>query len=201
MLTRLGPPFAILLLAGPIVAGLAGTVLPAFGYFPALGGSSFSLAPFAAVLAEPGIWMSVAISLGTGLAATAISLGAVMLFVAGWSGTRIFARIQHLVSPLLSVPHAAVAFGLAFLIAPSGMLARLVSPMLTGWHQPPDVLIVHDPAGLTMTAGLIVKEIPFLLLIALADLPQTDPARRGALAASLGYGPVAGLRHGTWPPL
>ncbi|MBU2148944.1 MAG: ABC transporter permease subunit [Alphaproteobacteria bacterium] len=201
MLTRLGPPFAILLLAGPIVAGLAGTVLPALGYFPALGGFSLSLAPFAAVLAEPGIWMSVAVSLGTGLAATAISLGAVMLFVAGWSGTRIFARIQHLVSPLLSVPHAAVAFALAFLIAPSGMLARLVSPVLTGWHQPPDVLIVHDPAGLTMTAGLIVKEIPFLLLIALAALPQTDPARTRALAASLGYGQVAGFLHGTWPPL
>ncbi len=201
MLTRLGPPLAILLLAGPIVAGLAGTVLPALGYFPTLGGFSFSLAPFAAVLAEPGIAMSVAISLGTGLAATAISLGAVMLFVAGWSGTRIFARIQHLISPLLSVPHAAVAFGLAFLIAPSGMLARIVSPTLTGWDQPPDVLIVHDPAGLTMTAGLIVKEIPFLLLIALAALPQTNPVRTRALAASLGYGQVAGFLHGTWPPL
>ena len=201
MLTRLGPPLAMLLLSGPIVAGLAGTVLPAFGYFPPLGGLSISLAPFVAVFAEPGIWMSVAISLGTGLAATAISLGAVMLFVAGWSGTRIFARVQHLVSPLLSVPHAAVAFGLAFLIAPSGMLARLVSPWLTGWQQPPDVLIVHDPAGLAMTAGLVVKEIPFLLLIALAALPQTDPARTRALAASLGYGPVAGFLHGTWPPL
>ncbi len=201
MLTRLGPPLAIGLLAGPIIAGLAGTILPAFGYFPALGGFTFNLVPFAAVLAEPGIWMSVAISIGTGLAAAAISLAAVMLFVAGWSGTRTFARIQHLVSPLLSVPHAAVAFGLAFLIAPSGMLTRLVSPVLTGWQQPPDVLIVHDAAGIAMTAGLIVKEIPFLLLIALAALPQTDPARTRALTASLGYGPVAGFLHGTWPPL
>jgi putative thiamine transport system permease protein len=201
MLTRLGPPLAIFLLAGPIVAGLAGTILPAFGYLPALGGRGFTLGPLASLLGSPGIWTSVALSLGVGLATTAVSLLTVMLFVAGWSGSRTFARIQHLVSPLLSVPHAAVAFGLAFLIAPSGMLARIISPGLTGWAQPPNLLIVHDAAGLSMTAGLIVKEIPFLLLIALAALPQTDAARTRALAASLGYGAVAGFVHGTWPPL
>jgi putative thiamine transport system permease protein len=201
MLTRLGPPLAILLLAGPVVAGLAGTLLPAFGYLPALGGTALTLGPAAALFAQPGIWMSVALSLAIGLATTAVSLAIVMLFVAGWAGTKSFSRIQHLVSPLLSVPHAAAAFGLAFLIAPSGMVARLISPELTGWLQPPDLLIVNDPMGLSMTAGLIVKEIPFLLLIALAALPQTDLMRTRALAASLGYGPVAGFLHGVWPPL
>ena len=125
MLTRLGPPLAIFLLAGPIVAGLAGTILPAFGYLPALGGTALTLAPIAELFAQPGIRMSVALSLGVGLATTAVSLAIVMLFVAGWSGTKIFSRVQHLVSPLLSVPHAAAAFGLAFLIAPSGMIARI----------------------------------------------------------------------------
>ena len=201
MLIRLGPPLAIFLLAGPIVAGLAGTILPAFGYLPALGGTAPTLAPIAELFAQPGIRMSAALSLGVGLATTAVSLAIVMFFVAGWSGTKMFARVQHLVSPLLSVPHAAAAFGLAFLIAPSGMAARLISPEFTGWRQPPDLLIVNDPMGLSMTSGLIVKEIPFLLLIALAALPQTDASRSRALAASLGYGPVAGFLHGAWPPL
>ena len=174
MLTRLGPPLTVLLLAGPIVAGLLGTILPAFGYLPALGGTGFSLDPFRALFAQPGIAMSVLISLATGLATTAVSLTVVLVFVAAFAGTRLFGRVQHLISPLLSVPHAAAAFGLAFLIAPSGMIARMLSPQLTGWERPPDLLIVNDPMGLAMIAGLIVKEIPFLLLITLAALPQVD---------------------------
>jgi putative thiamine transport system permease protein len=201
MLSRLGPPLAIAVLAGPILFGLAGTILPAFGYLPALGGTGFTLAHVEKLAAQPGIRMSALISLAAGLVTTAVSLGVVMLFVAGWAGTRIFSRIQHLVSPLLSVPHAAAAFGLAFLIAPSGMIARMLSPWLTGWERPPDLLIVNDPMGLSMIAGLIVKEIPFLLLIALAALPQIDLLRTRALAASLGYGRVAGFLHGVWPPL
>src|SRR5688572_17956477 len=109
MLSRLGPPLAITILAGPILLGLAGTLLPAFGYLPALGGTGFTLAHVERLLAQPGISMSALISLAAGLVTTAVSLGVVMLFVAGWAGTRAFSRIQHLVSPLLSVPHAAAA--------------------------------------------------------------------------------------------
>ena len=35
MLTRIGPPLAILLLSGPFLFGLFGTLVPAFGYLPA----------------------------------------------------------------------------------------------------------------------------------------------------------------------
>jgi putative thiamine transport system permease protein len=201
MLLRLGALLAIALLAGPILLGLAGTVLPAFGYLPALGGTELTLAHAQKLLAQPGILMSATISFLAGLVTTAVSLLVVMLFVAGWSGTRTFARVQHLISPLLSVPHAAAAFGLAFLIAPSGMIARLISPGLTGWERPPDLLIVNDPLGFSMMAGLIVKEIPFLLLITLAALPQVDVPHTRALSASLGYGKIAGFLFGLWPPI
>jgi putative thiamine transport system permease protein len=201
VIARLGPPLAILLLTGPVLCGLAGTILPAFGYLPALGGTRFTLAPMRDLLAEPGLVRSVLTSLAVALTTAIIALTIVILFVAGWSGTRIFGRILHLVSPLLSVPHAAAAFGLAFLIAPSGMIARLLSPWLTGWRQPPDLLIVNDPLALSMTAGLIVKEIPFLLLITLAALPQVKLAETRALTASLGYGRIAGFLFGVWPRL
>ncbi|WEX09461.1 ABC transporter permease subunit [Chelativorans sp. AA-79] len=199
MLTRIGPPLIILLLAGPILFGLAGTVLPAFGFLPALGGMEFTLAHFRDLFSQPAILMSAGLSLMTGLATALLSLCAVMLFVAGFAGTRLFGRVQHLVSPLLSLPHAAAAFALAFLLAPSGMLARLVSPELTGWNRPPDLLILHDPMGLSMMAGLIVKEIPFLLLMTLAALPQVPLRETRILTASLGYGRVAGFLFGLWP--
>ncbi|MGO4831887.1 ABC transporter permease, partial [Rhizobiaceae sp. 2RAB30] len=201
MLTRLGPPLAIALLAGPILAGLAGTLLPALGYLPSLGGTHLTSDHVAKLLAEPGIFTSAALSLASGLVTTALSVLVVMLFVAAWAGTRAFGRVSHLISPLLSVPHAAAAFGLAFLIAPSGMISRLISPELTGWSRPPDLLIVNDPYGLSMMAGLIVKEIPFLLLIALAAMPQVDVIRTRALTAALGYGRIAGFLYGLWPPL
>lgn len=199
MLPRLGPPLTVFVLAGPVLAGLAGTLLPAFGYLPALGGQDLSLQPFRDLAGEPGIATSISLSLFTGLASTAIALVVVALFTAAWAGTSSFRRIRHLISPLLSVPHAAAAFGLAFLIAPSGLIARAISPELTGWTVPPDARIVNDPYGLALVAGLAVKEIPFLLLMTLAALPQSrlDETRR--LCAALGYRRMAGFMLAAWP--
>ena len=212
MLTRLGPPLTVLLLAGPIVAGLLGTILPAFGYLPALGGVDFSFDPFRQLFGAAG-------HLDVGAAQPRDRARHDRRLAGDRAGLRrrlvparaCSAAIQHLISPLLSVPHAAAAFGLAFLIAPSGMIARMLSPELTGWERPPDLLIVNDPMGLAMIAGLIVKEIPFLLLITLAALPQVDLARSRAarglarlrpyrrlrvrrLAADLSADPARGLR-------
>ena len=79
--------------------------------------------------------------------------------------------------------HAAAAFGLAFMIMPSGMIVRLISPELTGWTRPPDVLIIGDPMGFAMMAGLIIKEVPFLLLVTLSAMAQ---CRYGARTQALG---------------
>jgi putative thiamine transport system permease protein len=198
---RFAPGIAIALLALPVIGGLAGTILPAFGYLPALGGGELSLEPFMTVLGQPGLLRSSLIALAAGVVTAAISIVLVALFVGGWSETRTFRFIQSLVSPLLAVPHAAAAFGLAFMIAPSGFLARLVSPWATGWERPPDWLIVNDPLGLSFMAGLIVKEVPFLLLMTLAALPQVPLSASNRLAASLGYGRVAGFLFTTWPAI
>ena len=190
MLLRLTPALVVTLLVGPILAGVAMALLPAFGYLPALGGESLSLAPWRELLAQPGLARSAGLSLAVGLVTTAVSLAAVLLFLAGAAGTRLDRWLRRAVSPLLSLPHAAAAFGLAFLIAPSGLIARLLSPGLTGWERPPDLVILQDPWGLSLMAGLILKEIPFLLLMSLAALPQLDAPRRVAMARSLGYRPT-----------
>ncbi len=188
------------LLLLPITFGLFGTLLPAFGFFPALGGHALSLDPFRELLATPGLPTAVVLSVATGLGATVISLGVTLIFVASYAGTPTLSRLQHLLSPLLAVPHAAAAFGFAFLIAPSGFLIRLVAP-LVGIDRPPDVLIPHDPMGLTMIAGLVIKETPFLFLVTLAALPQVDLPAARRLAASFGYGRIAGFVYLLWPAL
>jgi putative thiamine transport system permease protein len=193
------PRLTLTLLALPVLAGLAGTILPGLGWFPALGGDRLDLAPWNALLATPGLWRSAALSLSTGLAATALSLGAVILITATWYGTRAFGLIRHLISPILSVPHAAAAFGLAFLIAPSGWAVRLLSPWATGWERPPDWLIPGDPWGLVLVAGLAAKEVPFLLLMTLAALPQANPGPSLRTALALGYGPTVAWIKGVLP--
>lgn len=188
------------LLVLPITFGLLGTLLPAFGYLPALGGNDLNFDTFESLSAVPGLAHAAMLSLFSGLSATALSLVITLLFIAGFAGTPVLSRLQHLLSPLLAVPHAAAAFGLAFLIAPSGYLIRLVAPLF-GIDRPPDILIPHDPLGLTMVVGLVVKETPFLFLVTLAALPQVDLAAARRLAASFGYGRIAGFVYLLWPAL
>lgn len=187
---RLAPGLLAATLALPIAAGLAGTLAPAL---KAQGFQSLGL--------WPGLTRSVALSLTTGFASTLAALGITLLLIGCLHGTPAFTAFRRALSPLLALPHAAAALGLAFLIAPSGWIVRALSPWATGWTTPPDVLILNDPFGATLTLGLIAKEVPFLLLMALAALPQTDAPRRALIAASLGYGRAMGFALTTLPAL
>ncbi|MFT6912221.1 MAG: putative thiamine transport system permease protein [Paracoccaceae bacterium] len=193
------PYLTLAAMLGPVLAGLAGTIAPAFGYLPAAGQSDWGLDAFRTLVEWPGFSRAAGVSVSTGFLATGLSLLIVVLITAGWQGRAAFVVLQRLLSPLLAVPHAAAAFGLAFLIAPSGWLVRLVSPWATGWEQPPDVLIVQDAFGLALVAGLVAKEVPFLLLMTLSALPQVDGHRSAAVAGALGYGRVTGWIKAVFP--
>ena len=196
---RAVPLLTLLVMLGPVAAGLWGTLLPALGHFPAIGATGPNLDAVRMLFDWPGLPRAVWLSLSTGLASTALALAIVMLVTAGWSGTRAFRLLERLLSPLLSVPHAAAAFGLAFLIAPSGWIARVLSPGLTGWERPPDLIVTQDPWGLAMTAGLVAKEVPFLLLMTLAALTQAQDPQSRRVAAALGHGPVTGWIKAVFP--
>ena len=184
------PALTLLLFLGPVAAGLVGTWLPAFGILPALGGTEFSLVPWRRLFAEPGLGRSLTLTLTTGFAAAIVSLALVLAFLASCHGTRPVAAVRRLLAPLLAVPHVAVAIGFAFLASPSGWVVRAVSPWLTGWERPPDIATVPDPYGIALVCGLVLKEVPFLLLMTLAALGQTPANRTLAVARSLGYGPA-----------
>ncbi len=193
------PLLMVIAMLGPVAAGLYGTLLPAFGHLPAAGEYGPNLDAFRALFDWPGLRAAMRLSVTTGVLATFLSLLIVMLVTAGWSGTRAFRLLERLLSPLLSVPHAAAAFGLAFLITPSGWIARLFSPWLTGWDRPLDLLIVQDPWGLAMTLGMITKEVPFLLLMTLAALGQADATRSVIVSQALGYGRLTGWMKVVFP--
>lgn len=186
---RLAPYLAIGILIGPVITGLVFIIGPAFGHSLLLDHHEFSLMPFRMAFAEPGFVTSIWLSYWIGPITALISLVFVALFTASFSGTRAFTIVVATMKPVIAMPHAAAAFGLAFLIAPSGFILRLISPGLTGFTRPPDWLVINDPAGWTLLFGLVVKEIPFLFLVLLAALPQVD-MRRARVAQALGHGKI-----------
>lgn len=188
MLLRLAPALTLILFLLPVAAGLAGTLLPAFGWLPALGGSGFSLQAWENLFGWPGFGTALRLTVSTGLLAAALSLLIALGLAAAAQGSRWLQRLQAALPFLLAPPHAAVAIGFAFLILPSGWLARLVSPWPSGWDRPPDLLTVQDPLGLALVAGLVLKEVPYLLLMILAALGQIEAPRQLIAARSLGYG-------------
>ena len=111
-----------------------------------------------------------------------------------------WASLQRRLTLLLSVPHAAFAVGLFFLLSPSGWLARLIAQFL-GWVTPPAWEMVHDPLGLSLALGLAIKECGFLLWALGAVLGEQALARQMSIARSLGYSRFQTWIHILWPPL
>ena len=184
-----------LLFALPVILGLIGIILPAFGFFPAMGKTSFSLDAARQFISTPGLSTASWLSLKTGLLATALSLFGSFILMASLTGTRAMSWLGRLMGPLVAIPHSTIAIGMVFLLTPSGWLMRLVSPWLTGFDRPPANLtwghtwgLVPDPDGMALVVGLMAKEIPFLLLVGLVAAQTLPLARMMNVGFSLGYG-------------
>lgn len=165
----------------PTVCGLAG----AFWYGSDPGS-------FERVLDAPGLGWSLASSVWTGVLATMVSLLLAHLAVAVAVTGRWHARLNAFALPFLAMPHLALGIGLALVLAPSGLLLRLISPALTGLTQPPDWLTVQDPHGISLLLGLVIKETAFLVLVLFAARAQVPVDRLMLQARSLGYGRLKG---------
>ncbi len=170
----------------PVTLGLWETGRAAFGVLPAVGAEGPSLAPWRRLAEMPGLWTSVRLTLVTGIGATVLSL-----VVAAGAAAALHGRpglAGRVLTPVLAAPHAAVAIGLAFVVAPSGWIARMLSPRATGWETPPALATVNDPWGAALILGLMVKEVPFLLLVMLSALNQIPVRAHLSAGRALGYG-------------
>lgn len=175
-MSRAGVIALLLVALAPVLAGLAGL-------------ADVRPAAFAEVVAAPGITQALALSVASGTLATvlAVVLAHLLVAAAGTAGWLGFLRASTL--PLLAVPHLALGIGLVLVLAPSGLLLRLLSPWATGFTQPPDWAAVQDPWGLSLVLGLVIKETAFLVLALLAALPQVPAHWLLRTARGLGYPP------------
>ena len=170
----------------PIVLGAAGTVMPAFGWVDSLATEG----GFEAVVADPRFFSATYLSLFTGIAATVLVLLVTLMTLVCVHDTRLWRFLSASLPPILAVPHAAIAVGLLFLIAPSGALVRFVSPTFSGLTRPPTDLVVPDAGGWSLIIGLVIKETPFLLLAAAAQLSALNVGASLRIGRTLGYSPA-----------
>ena len=159
---------------------------------------------WSALLVDSQFASALRLSVWTGTAASALALGLTVTVVTQLHGSRYWQWLHSALGPVLAVPHAAFAVGLALLIMPSGWLSRGLAPLLA-WTAPPDVATVQDPWGLSLILGLVLKELPFLLLSVMAQLQNSgrmrELERQLQVAASLGYSPRSAWWRVLWPQL
>ncbi len=189
-LLRFAPLLTVAAFAGPIAAGLAGTLLPAFGILPAIGGDTLSLIGWRELLRFPGFATSLELTLVTGWLATVLAVFIAFALGAALLHRPLLRRLGSFLAPLLAMPHSAIAIGFGFLITPSGWLVRLVSPGLTGWTIPPDIGTVGHASGWPIVACLLLKEVPYLMLMLLGALNQVPAKAHLDAARALGYSPA-----------
>ena len=123
---------------------------------------AFDAGAWRSLWADPALAPALGLSLWVGSGSIALSLGLTLWLVTRLHGSPAWRVLQHSLGALLAVPHAAFAVGLALLVMPSGLLSRGLAQVI-GWDAPPDIATVQDPAGLALIAGLVLKELPFLL--------------------------------------
>ena len=157
----------------------------------------------------PALW----ISTYTGVAATALAWAGSALLLALCFPSGPWARLLRPLPAMLALPHAAFAVGFVMLMAPTGWLMRLGVALLAPLNgllglpldTPPPWPTTQDPWGMGLIAVLALKEMPFLLWAAAAQLQQPDLAQRLAqelqVAQSLGYPPRSAWWRVAWPQL
>lgn len=160
----------------------------------------FNVTAFADLLAHPQVWGALRLTLCTGVSSTLLSLGIALIIIAS-------ARKNLAVGAgaFLAVPHLSLAIGLAFFIMPSGILARVIAQLFTGWTAPPQWVTTQDPDGVWLIAALVLKETPFLVWV-FASLLNRDDLRlqlagHAAVARSLGHGAVSTFLRVIFPQL
>lgn len=168
-------------------------------------GAALAPAAWRDLLTDPQTFRALGLSLFTGLLASGLALALAAWMLSLHFPGPTWSPLLRALNPMLAMPHAALAIGVAFLLAPSGWLLRALSPWATGLDAPPHWRSTQDPWGLGLVLVLLIKEVPFLLWAAATQLQRADLAERWShelwLARSMGYGARVAWWRVLWPQL
>ena len=156
------------------------------------------------LLADSQFPSALRLSLQTGIASTFIAALVALAIVSQAHGSARWHRLTASVGGMLALPHVALAIGLGLLLMPSGALARAIA-MFAGWMAPPDIATIQDPNGIALVLALVLKETPFLVWNAAAQLQRAGQGeqieKQLRIAATMGYSRRSGWMRIVWPQL
>lgn len=180
---RVGPWPALAVVVVLFGGALAGAVRTSVAPTP---GSTRSLDAWGRVLGDPRFHEAAAFTVGVAIASTVLSVALALPLAAV---VRDHVRVRTAVTVPVLVPHLVVATVAVLWLGPGGLADRVITGL---------PVLVRDPWGLGMVLVYLVKEVPFLALLAVAAWDD-EVADRVELAATLGLPPAGRLRHVVWP--
>ena len=145
----------------PLVFGLVVILINSFGITPIWSHSQFSLLYWQKMFADTVFLKSL-------LAATirGNSVGFLLFIFIFCIGFFIVQNkstfLKKLNSFCMTMPHIVLAVGLAFLIAPSGFLFRIIA-IVFHIDTFSNIVTVNDPYGISMSIAVFIKSMPFVL--------------------------------------
>ena len=157
----------------PISTGIFGTILPSLGYYPNIS-TKLSFEFFIDSFETYGLMKSAFLSVFVGLFSTLLSLIISQLVLSKVFFTKFYFYLKKIIIPLIAFPHITMAVGVAFLFASSGFFSRIYSLFVAGLDRPPNSNFFPDDFGFFLILGLILKEVPFFLLMSINVLSQFD---------------------------
>ncbi len=142
----------------------------------------------------------IGLSFWVGIISILLSLLLALAIVSSMWGNKRWSQVAKWLSPIMAMPHVALAFGFAFLVTPSGLFGRLIAP-LAGWEYPPDWQTINDPKALSLITLLVLKETPFLIFMLMGAVERLPVRATLKVAQSLGYQPWMSWIKLLWPQL
>ena len=173
------PKLSLFLLLGPALTliaflfggGLIIGILQALGYQPLTGLSNLTTQHLSAVLSDPDFRTSIGLTFYIAFTSTLISaIISICLALSKhrWATTN--TAIHFILQIPLAAPHLVIGIAMIFLIAPSGLVARLFSQLLGIEMQSNFPILINDRWSVGIILVYIWKEIPFITLMLLSVL-------------------------------
>lgn len=192
---------ASLVLLGLFAGGVFLAVVQSTGFFAPIGEHAFTLTHYTAMLLNREFQLSLFLTITVAAISTVLSAAAgvgLALSVRRLAGR--WPLLNALVQVPIAVPHIVMAVLLLNVISQSGLVARIAyaAGLLATPNEFP--VLVNDRYSIGIVAAYVLKESPFIAVVALAMLARIG-GEYEALAATLGASRWQRFRHVTFPML
>ncbi len=192
---------ASLVLLGLFAGGVFLAVVQSTGFFAPIGEHAFTLTHYSAMLLNREFQLSLFLTITVAAISTVLSAATgVGLALSVRRLTGRWPLLNALVQVPIAVPHIVMAVLLLNVISQSGLVARIAyaAGLLATPNEFP--VLVNDRYSIGIVAAYVLKESPFIAVVALAMLARIG-GEYEALAATLGASRWQRFRYVTFPML